>query len=277
MRKTVCSQSWQVAIWRPHIERSHGDSPLGGPIFDFTGLTSVVTGAASGIGRETARYFYGCGAAVVLADLDESAGRAAAAALDPEGKRALAVRYDAGQPSDAGILVERTMQAFGRLDHLIANAGIYTDEPAAKMSDEAWRRTIQINLDGVFYLCRDANRVMTDGGAIVATASAAAHMGGSLGHAHYGASKGGVLALVRGLAREFGPRLRVNAVSPGTIDTPMVAGNRALLDPDLVASFALRRKGRPEEVASVIAFLCSDAASYVTGETIMVCGGSYMA
>jgi 3-oxoacyl-[acyl-carrier protein] reductase len=246
-------------------------------MFEFTSLVSVVTGAGSGIGRETARYFYECGAAVVLADLDQAAAESAALALDPEGGRAIAVRYDAGQPGDAGMLVARAMQLFGRLDHVVANAGIYTDGPAAMMSDQAWRRTMQINLDGVFYLCREANRVMTEGGAIVATASAAAHMGGSIGHAHYGASKGGVLALVRGLAREFGPRLRVNAVSPGTIDTPMVAENRTLLNPDVIESFALRRMGRPEEVASVIAFLCSNAASYVTGETILVCGGSYMA
>jgi len=246
-------------------------------MFDFSGLVSVVTGAGSGIGREIARYFHACGATVVLADIDEAAARLAAAALDLEGKRATAVRYDAGRSDDAGMLVTRTMEMFGRLDHVVANAGIYTDEAAAEMSDDAWRRTIQINLDGVFFLCREANRVMREGGAIVATASAAAHMGGSLGHAHYGASKGGVLALVRGLAREFGPRLRVNAVSPGTIDTPMVANNRALLNPDVIASFALRRMGRPEEVASVIAFLCSDAASYVTGETIIVAGGSYMA
>jgi 3-oxoacyl-[acyl-carrier protein] reductase len=246
-------------------------------MFDFTGQVSIVTGAGSGIGRETARYFHASGAAVVLADIDEAAAEAAALALDSDGRRTVAVRYDAGHAADAAMVVARAIQRFGRLDHLIANAGIYTDEPAAAMSDEAWLRTMRINLDGVFYLCREANRVMTHGGAIVASASAAAHAGGSLGHAHYGASKGGVLALVRGLAREFGPRVRVNAVSPGTIDTPMVADNRALVNPDFVASFPLRRMGRPVEVASVIAFLCSDASSYVTGETILVCGGSYMA
>ena len=246
-------------------------------MFDFTSLVSVITGAGGGIGRETARYFYDCGAAVVLADLDQVAAEKAASAIESEGKRAIAVRYDAGQPGDARMLVARTMERFGRLDHVVANAGIYTDESAATMSDHAWRRTMQINLDGVFYLCREAYRVMREGGAIVATASVAAHMGGSLGHAHYGASKGGVLALVRGLAREFGPRVRVNAVSPGTIDTPMVADNPTLQNPDTIASYALRRKGRPEEVASVIAFLCSNAASYVTGETIVVSGGSYMA
>jgi 3-oxoacyl-[acyl-carrier protein] reductase len=246
-------------------------------MFDFTRLVSVVTGAGSGIGRETARYFHDCGATVVLADLDQAAAESAASAIGPDGERAMAVRYDAGQPGDAEMLVARAIERFGRLDHVVANAGIYTDESAATISDQAWRCTMQINLDGVFFLCREANRVMREGCAIVATASVAAHMGGSLGHAHYGASKGGVLALVRGLAREFGPRLRVNAVSPGTIDTPMVADNPTLQNPDTIASYALRRKGRPEEVASVIAFLCSNAASYVTGETIVVSGGSYMA
>lgn len=245
-------------------------------MFDFNGMTSIITGAGGGIGRETARYFHACGASVVLADINGDAAQAAASALNTGDGRAIAVQYDASVSGDAGILVARAMEAFGRLDHVVANAGIYTDERAANMSDEVWRRTMQINLDGVFYLCREANRVMTAGGAIVASASAAAHAGGSLGHAHYGASKGGVLALVRGLAREFGPRLRVNAVSPGTIETPMIADNAALQNSDLVSSFALRRMGRPEEVASVIAFLCSDAASYVTGETILVCGGSYI-
>ncbi|MDQ4420981.1 SDR family oxidoreductase [Sphingobium sp. DEHP117] len=245
-------------------------------MFDFNGMTSIITGAGGGIGGETARYFHACGASVVLADINGAAVEAAASALNTGDARAIAVQYDASVPGDAGMLVERAMEAFGRLDHVVANAGIYTNERAANMSDEVWRRTMQINLDGVFYLCREANRVMAAGGAIVASASASAHAGGSLGHAHYGASKGGVLALVRGLAREFGPRLRVNAVSPGTIETPMIADNAALRNSDLVSSFALGRMGRPEEVASVIAFLCSDAASYVTGETILVCGGSYI-
>jgi len=244
-------------------------------MFDFSGRTSIVTGAGSGIGRATAAYFHACGANVVLADIDETKASAAAHALDPAGVSAISVRYDAGQPGDAGMIVARTRATFGRLDHVVANAGIYTDAPAAEIGDDVWLRTIQINLDGVFFLCRDAGRVMEDGGSIVALASVAAHMGGSPGHAHYGASKGGVLALARGLARDFGPRLRVNAVSPGTIDTPMVAG-APLVRPEVTSTFPLRRAGRPDEVASVIAFLCSDAASYVTGETIIVSGGSYI-
>jgi 3-oxoacyl-[acyl-carrier protein] reductase len=244
-------------------------------MFSFSGSSAIVTGAGSGIGRATAGYFHACGASVLLADIDEAAATTAAQELDPTGSSAIAVRYDAGVAEDAEMIVARTLQAFGRLDYLVANAGIYTDSPLTTMSDEVWRRTIQINLDGVFFLCREASRVMTDGGAIVALASVAAHTGGSPGRAHYGASKGGVLALARGLARDLGPRLRVNAVSPGIIDTPLVAES-ALIKPEVIAAIPLRRMGNPSEVASVIAFLCSDAAAYVTGETIIVSGGSYI-
>ena len=131
-------------------------------------------------------------------------------------------------------------------------------------------------MDGVFYITRSALRSMSRGSAIVNIASVAGHHGGSYAHAHYGASKGGVIGYTRGLAKEAGDRVRVNAVSPGTIDTPMTAENIARGGDQLRELIPLKRFGTPAAVASVIAFLCSDAASYITGETIIVAGGAYM-
>lgn len=128
-------------------------------------------------------------------------------------------------------------------------------------------RTINVNFNGVFYIVRQAIPVMSDGGAIVNMASQAAHLGGSITHGHYGATKGAILAFTRTLAKELGPRIRANAVSPGSIETPMIARNIATRGEEIVSRTPLRRLGKPEEIASVIAFLCSDAASFVTGET----------
>ena len=134
-----------------------------------------------------------------------------------------------------------------------------------------------VNLNGVFYLVRRAIAHMAEGGAIVNLASQAAHTGASAEHSAYGATKGAVVAFTRTLARELGPRgIRANAVSPGVIDTPMVAKSLNTLREQVVANTPLRRLGRPDEVASLIALLCSDAASFITGEAVLVTGGLYM-
>lgn len=241
-------------------------------MFDFQDKAVIVTGAASGIGKATAEYFFGCGARVLLADIDEDRAKQTAATLDPQAKRARAVGYDAALPTDAVRVVDACVAQWGRLDSVVASAGVHQTHRAAEMPDEVWRRTLSINLDGVFYLVRSAVPHLSTGGAVVAVASTAGHKGGTIGHAHYGAAKGGVLALTRGLAREFWPRIRVNAVSPGLIDTPMM--EHAIHGDGASGSL---NYGRPEQVASVIAFLCSDAASFVTGETILVTGGEFMA
>jgi 3-oxoacyl-[acyl-carrier protein] reductase len=244
--------------------------------FDFSGKKALITGAGSGIGRATAEYFHRCGANVVIADMNAAAIEALANTLPPDGPRVLTIRYDASRPQDADAAVGLCVQHFGRLDFLVASAGIYEEVLANAMTDEQWHRTVATNLDGVFYANRRAIAVMQEGSAIVNVASVAGHQGASRAHAHYGATKGGVLALTRSLARDVGPRIRVNAVSPGTIDTPMNAINIARGGDDIIRRTPLGRFGQPSEVASVIAFLCSDAASFVTGETIIVAGGLYM-
>lgn len=242
----------------------------------LAGKALLLTGAAGGIGQAIARTFLKAGAKVVLADLGEERVAELARALDPVGEATAGLAYDAAMPEDAGRAVALCLERFGRLDCLVPAAAVYEDHPFLGMTDAEWRRTLSINLDGVFYVCRRAVPAMPEGGSIVLIASEAAHAGSSRGHAHYGASKGGVMTLARSLARELAPRIRVNAVSPGTIDTPMVENFLRLHGEAQMAATPMRRWGAPREVADAVAFLCGDAASYITGQTMHVNGGSYM-
>lgn len=244
-------------------------------MFDFSGRVLLLTGANGGIGRAIAEEFVAAGAAVLMADIHDRGAAEFARVIDAEGARTEVMALDAGKPEDVDGAVARCLAHFGRLDFLVTAAAIYEDQLFETMSDDQWRRTMAANLDSVFYACRRAAPAMGEGGAIVNLASEAAHIGGSRTHSHYGVSKAGVLALTRSIARELAPRIRVNAVSPGTIDTPMVARFLAEHGPGYVETIPLRRLGRPREVAQAVAFLCSEAASYITGTTIHVNGGTY--
>ena len=245
-------------------------------MLDFAGKVLLLTGAAGGIAKEVASQFYAAGASLVLCDLDEGGVQAFADALDPEGERIAVVKMDASHPADLDRAVATATTRFGGIDFLVPAAGIYPERLVKDMSDEEWRRVISINLDGVFYLVRRALPAMREGGSIVNLTSVAGHRG-SFSHAHYSASKGGLIAFTRSLALELGPKLRVNAVSPGIIETPMTSQLLQQKGDQLLANTPLKRHGKPGEIASVIAFLCSGMASYVHGEVIHVNGGLFMA
>lgn len=244
-------------------------------MIDFSGKVLLLTGANGAIGRAIARLFHRHGATCVLTDLDIEGMTAFARELDPGGERALALQQDAAQAGDAQRVIEATVARFGRIDALVTAAGLYRDRLVSEMSEAEWRQSIAINLDGVFHSCRAAIPHLAEGSAIVNLASMAGHRG-SYAHAHYAAAKGGVLSLSRSLALELAPRTRVNAVSPGLIEGPMVQPLIAR-KPELIPNTPMKRLGTAEEVAGVVAFLCSDLARFVTGETIHVNGGLHIA
>ncbi|MCP8999496.1 SDR family oxidoreductase [Pseudarthrobacter sp. RMG13] len=243
--------------------------------FDFTGKVALITGASGGIGKEVARIFYNAGAHLVLMDLHEVPLRELAEELGA-GKRICVVAGDASNPANISTALELAHTRFGGLDFVIPVAGIYPESPVVEISDDQWRQVMSVNLDGVFQLLRAAIPMVRSGGAVVNFASVAGHRG-SKNHGHYAASKAGVIALTRSLAHEVGPGIRVNAISPGTIETSMVADLVKARGADMLAGTPLGRYGKPEEVAAVAAFLCSGASSFITGETIHVNGGLFMA
>lgn len=245
-------------------------------MFDLTGKVALITGANGGIPRATAALFRRLGAHLVLTDLDPAAVEAFAAALPPAEARILTARVDVTKPEEVDEAVAMAGREFGGIDILVTGAGLYVEQDVTAMTDADWRLAVGVNLDGVFHACRAAMLLLRKGGSIVNIASMAGHRG-SVRHAHYAACKSAVLGFTRSLVHELSPRgVRANCVSPGIIATPMTEAIMAQNGPSLIANTPMRRFGTPEEVASVIAFLASDAAAFVTGETIHINGGLYM-
>jgi 3-oxoacyl-[acyl-carrier protein] reductase len=245
-------------------------------MFDLKGKVALITGANGAIPRATAALFRSLGTHLVLTDLDPEALKAFAAALPAAEARSLVARVDVTRRDEVDEAVAMAGREFGGIDILVTGAGLYVEQEVTAMSDEDWRLTLGVNLDGVFHACRAAMPVIRHGGSIVNIASMAGHRG-SVRHAHYAACKSAVLGFTRSIVHELAPRgIRANCVSPGIIATPMTEAIMASNGAALIAATPMKRFGTPEEVASVIAFLASDAAAFVTGETIHINGGIYM-
>ena len=244
--------------------------------YDFANKTLFLTGAAGTIGRAIAKRFFDSGARCVLTDVDPSALHTFASQLDPSGQRVLGLALDATQSGTVEKALETATKKFGKIHALVTAAGLYRDALVADMSDAEWRQSIAINLDSVFYVCRAAIPHLDDHSAIVNIASLAGHRG-SRAHAHYAAAKGAVLSFSRSLAVELAPKTRVNAVSPGLIDGPMVQNLLNLTGSTFIDQTPMKRLGTADEVASTIAFLCSSDASFITAASLHVNGGLYIA
>jgi NAD(P)-dependent dehydrogenase (short-subunit alcohol dehydrogenase family) len=244
------------------------------------GKVALVTGGSRGIGRASALALAAEGAALAVqyrADLDGAAEVVHAARL--LGLDALAFQADLADPKAADRLIGAVLTRFGRVDVLVNNAGEMTDSSVADMPDAMWDQTLEVNLSAAFRCCRACLPGMLERGwgRIINMTSQAAWTG-SKDHAHYAAAKAGLLGLTYSLAKEVGPAgITVNLVAPGRIVTEMVTSRMAGREAEWMAQTPMRRFGQPAEVGAAVAFLASEAASYITGATLHVNGGMLMA
>jgi NAD(P)-dependent dehydrogenase (short-subunit alcohol dehydrogenase family) len=246
----------------------------------FENKITLVTGAGMGMGLAAVKIFAEAGATVVLADINEEIVRSVAEELKTTGHQALAIRCNVADETDVEAMIAQTVSTFGRLDAAFNNAGVMM--PAVEIADtssEDFERVTSINLRGVWNCMKYELRQMREqgSGAIVNNSSIAGVMG-SPTRSIYGASKFGVIGLTRSSALEYASRgIRINAVCPGAIETPMVADMVAkgwITMEDMVSGNPMKRLGKPEEIASTVLWLCSDGASFVTGQAISVDGGA---
>lgn len=246
---------------------------------DLKDKVVLITGARRGMGKADALLMAEAGAKVVLADISQEECQQVADEIKKAGGQALALKCDVSKQKEVEEMVKKTVKEFGRLDILVNNAGVCQFKPFLEMTEEEWSRTLDINLKGYFLCAQAAAKEMAKqkSGVIVNIASIV--MGqigkGMAGLAHYSASKGGIAALTKTLAVELAPyNIRVNAIAPGAIDTPMAnsSADPKILEP-LLAAVPMKRIGKAEEIASTVLFLASDASSYITGSIVVVDGG----
>lgn len=252
-------------------------------MFDLTGKAAVVTGAAGGIGSATALAFAAQGAEVVLAvgTGEVLAGQALAAQVSEFGRQAAVVEADVRSSSAVDRVIARAREQFGRLDIVVANAGIARAVAFEDLDDERWEETVDTNLGGVRRCFRAAmpGMIASGWGRLLATSSISGALHGWAEHSAYTASKAGIVGFVRSLALEgAGHGVTVNAVAPGLIRTPQSLDPVNALGPGGVErvgrGLPVRRAGSPEDIAATFVFLASEEASFITGQTLLVDGGA---
>jgi NAD(P)-dependent dehydrogenase (short-subunit alcohol dehydrogenase family) len=253
-----------------------GTNDVGG----FVGKVAFVTGAANGIGRAAALAFARAGASVVVADVAQQGNEDTARMIEQQGAKALAVRCDVTRAADVKAALARTVEAFGRLDFAFNNAGIEPRKPAptAEYDEEEWTRIIDIDLRGVFVCMQhEIPLILEQGGGAIVNTSSGAGIIGIKGSPAYTAAKHGVIGLTKAAALDHAAQnIRINAVCPGYIDTPMMGrftGGTPEGRAKVIAEEPVGRMGRPEEVAAAVVGLCSDAAAFVVGHAMVIDGG----
>jgi 3-oxoacyl-[acyl-carrier protein] reductase len=249
---------------------------------DLTGRVALITGGSSGIGAETARTFAQLGAAIAIGFHRNREGAFQVRDdVSKAGGKIVALEANLEEPNQGRVLVRETENALGPIDILVNNAGSLIErKPILELSDETWSRVMRLNLDSAFACSRAvaSSMVARRTGSIINVVSIAGRNGGGPGASAYSTAKGGLITFTKALAKELALQgVRVNGVSPGVIDTPF---HEVFSTPEMIANFVksipMGRVGTSAEIAKVIAFLASDAASYITGETIEVNGGQLM-
>jgi NAD(P)-dependent dehydrogenase (short-subunit alcohol dehydrogenase family) len=244
----------------------------------FAGKVAFVTGAASGIGRETALAFAREGASVVVADRSAEGSAETARMIDALGGRVLAVACDVTRAADVRGALERTVTMFGRLDVAFNNAGVEQPvTPAADITEEEWNWIVDIDLRGIFLCMKHEIPLMLEQGGAIVNTSSGAGVKGIAGQAAYCAAKFGVIGLTKAAALDYAAaKVRINVVAPGIIDTPMMdrfSGGTPEGRARVIAQEPVGRMGSPEEIAAAVLWLCSDAAAFVIGHALVIDGG----